>query len=75
MERKEWIDVMKGIGILSVVAGHIFTGFFHQIIFLFHMPLFFFLGGYLFRKRDNLWEYFWTKVKHLLVPYSVFLIL
>lgn len=75
MESKEWIDILKGIGILSVVAEHIFTGFFHQIIFLFHMPLFFFLGGYLFRKRDNLWEYFWTKAKHLLIPYTVFLIL
>ena len=40
MERSNWIDVYKGIGIILVVAGHIFDGPIKDLIFLFHMPLF-----------------------------------
>ncbi|GAA4282078.1 acyltransferase family protein [Gaetbulibacter aestuarii] len=38
-----WIDVIKGLGILSVVIGHVFTGEVRHIMFIFHMPLFFFM--------------------------------
>jgi fucose 4-O-acetylase-like acetyltransferase len=73
-KRIEWIDVMKGIGILTVVAGHIYTGYAHQIIFLFHMPLFFILSGYLFKPTPILKEYFKKKFIHLIIPYIAFLI-
>ena len=36
----EWIDNVKGIGILLVIAGHILSGAISDIIFIFHMPLF-----------------------------------
>lgn len=41
MSKMQWIDIVKGIGILFVVAGHIFNGYSRDFIFLFHMPLFF----------------------------------
>jgi fucose 4-O-acetylase-like acetyltransferase len=75
MEKKEWVDIMKGIGILSVVAGHCYYGATKQIIFLFHMPLFFFLSGYLFNKKTNLVQYFKDKFVHLLIPYLAFLLI
>ena len=75
MDRKEWIDIMKGIGIICVVAGHAYSGITKQIIFLFHMPLFFFLGGYLFKTRVNTLQYFKDKLIHLIVPYISFLII
>lgn len=41
-ERLSWLDVLKGIGIILVVMGHIYS---NSIIFnwlySFHMPLFF----------------------------------
>jgi fucose 4-O-acetylase-like acetyltransferase len=45
-ERLDWLDALKGIGIVAVVAGHIWTrGFFRDAIYSFHMPLFFMASG------------------------------
>ena len=44
--RHDWLDALKGIGILLVVAGHIWTrGLFRDAIYAFHMPLFFMATG------------------------------
>lgn len=62
MNRWQWLDVTKGIGIMLVVAGHVLRGLVSggqldrseayvlvdSIIYSFHMPLFFFLSGILF---------------------------
>ena len=69
-----WIDVMKGIGICLVVTGHIW-GPAHNYIFWFHMPLFFFISGYLYKPDKSSINYFKKKARHLLVPYISFLIL
>jgi fucose 4-O-acetylase-like acetyltransferase len=45
-ERLDWLDALKGIGIIFVVAGHIWTrGFLRDAIYSFHMPLFFMASG------------------------------
>jgi fucose 4-O-acetylase-like acetyltransferase len=69
-----WIDVIKGLGILSVVIGHIFNGEVRHIMFIFHMPLFFFISGYLLKPTSEFGRYFKKKVVHLLIPYFCFLI-
>ncbi len=53
-QREKYIDVAKGIGILLVVYGHVINsggleslGVVSQVIYSFHMPLFFFVTGYL----------------------------
>lgn len=69
------IDLVKGIGILLVVAGHIFSGEVSQAIYIFHMPLFFFLSGYLHKAGYGGKEYLHKKIKHLLVPYLAYLVL
>lgn len=62
--RNLWIDYVKAIGIALVVYGHVARGLFNaripmdesthklidSIIYSFHMPLFFFLSGLLFRE-------------------------
>lgn len=59
VDRIEWIDVARGIGIILVVLAHALRGliraeistpnaallFVDRFIYSFHMPLFFFLGG------------------------------
>jgi len=68
--RNAAIDVMKGIAILSVIMGH-----FESVpsithwIFSFHMPLFFFIAGFL-HKRTVSREVFVKDVKRLLLPYA-----
>lgn len=66
-----WIDFLKGVGIISVVIGHIF---YTPYIYAFHMPLFFILGGFLCSKK-NIKEFFIKKIKHLIIPYLAFLVL
>lgn len=45
-ERLDWLDALKGIGIIAVVAGHIWTrGVLRDAIYSFHMPLFFMASG------------------------------
>jgi len=47
MQRLDWVDALKGLAILAVVAGHIWTrGPLRDAIYAVHMPLFFILSGY-----------------------------
>lgn len=39
------------------------------------MPLFFFISGYLYKRRDNLRVYLNDKLIHLIIPYIIFLLL
>ncbi|MCF2657191.1 acyltransferase family protein [Lacrimispora saccharolytica] len=68
--RINWIDTAKGIGIVLVVIGH--TRFFPKaiidMIFTFHMPLFFFLSGYVFREKSN---FYVAQIKQLLLKYVI----
>jgi fucose 4-O-acetylase-like acetyltransferase len=70
----DWIDVAKGLGIVLVVMSHTVAGPVMELAFLFHMPLFFILSGYLYRERPSS-GFIMAKAKSLLVPYGVFLVL
>lgn len=79
--RIEWIDIAKGIAIVCIVVGHIIVlipqfSVLFQIIYLFHVPLFFFISGFLFKKESNQIKYVIKKVRHLIIPYfCVFLLI
>lgn len=72
-DRDQSLDVLKGIGMLAVVFGHVHGGLPSRMLYIFHMPLFFIVSGYLFRPslrwRDALKKY----SVRLVVPYLVFL--
>lgn len=63
-------DMMKGIGIMLVIIGHLGHGFGWLIpaIYTFHMPLFFILSGY-FYKEKKVTELLYRDFRSLLVPY------
>lgn len=68
------IDVAKGIGILLVVFGHNWLvvddkGELFNIIFSFHMPLFFFLSGLFLKESVSLKKLTLSKIDSLLKPY------
>lgn len=75
-ERNQMIDILRGILIVFVVAGHFNRDFGHDIIFLFHMPLFFILSGLLLNKTKliNRNGYFLSKFKSLFLPYVIYLL-
>ena len=73
--RLQYLDVCKGMGILLVVLGHIFlTNPARVWIYSFHMPLFFFLSGYIFfyNKTTNFKEFIFKRFKVLIIPYFAF---
>ena len=69
--RDRLIDVAKGLGIVLVVFAHIFEGTVTDLIYLFHMPLFFFLSGATFSFSKNRFSII-KRVKNLLIPYVFF---
>ena len=60
-ERVDWIDALKGFAILLVIVGHLIQTNYQSgigntifnIIYSFHMPLFFFLSGFMVGFKDN----------------------
>ncbi len=71
-KRIAYLDIAKGIGILLMVAGHVFyEGISRKIIFSFHMPLFVIISGMFFKYNNNFKEYFFKIVKRLLIPYVI----
>ena len=77
-QRINWIDQVKGIGILLVVVGHMnIPHELSKIIFSFHMPLFFFISGYLYNEKKysvNFENVFYSKLKSLVWPFITFTI-
>lgn len=73
-ERINYITIAKGIGIILVVLGHCGNDMIEKFVLLFHMPLFFFLSGYLFKdeKLDTPKEYIKSKVLKLYIPYLIY---
>ena len=67
-----WVDTAKGIGLLCVILGHLHIPLVDTWVYFFHMPLFFFLSGFVFSGRKYDFPTFLKKkVKSLVVPYFV----
>ncbi|WP_462380835.1 acyltransferase family protein [Pseudomonas sp. Marseille-QA0892] len=76
MTRLLHLDVARGLGILLVVIGHnwiVFNpkGELFDLIYSFHLPLFFFLSGIFFRPQQTLTGLARSKSDALLKPYLV----
>lgn len=78
MERDESIDLLKGIGILSVVVGHALnTDVFPSpkcdtiriFVYVYHLPIFFFCSGFLFKEQRS----FMQMTKSLTKKYNKFI--
>ncbi|GAA6189967.1 acyltransferase [Litorivita sp. NS0012-18] len=79
-----WIDMARGTAIILVVFGHVWRGLFEseiisdhdlfrhvdQAIYLFHMPVFFILSGFVFRtgKRQTAGAFIKGRALRLLYP-------
>ncbi|WP_415447469.1 acyltransferase family protein [Bifidobacterium aquikefiri] len=68
-----WLNSFKGIGILLVVFEHSLTGAsITQVIYSFHMPLFFIEAGLLLSTSVDMTYFTWKKINRLLIPYLFF---
>ena len=79
-KRIGYLDIARGIGILLVVLGHndfeVISLFARQIIYSFHIPLFFFLSGYFIDTSIPFFDFFKKRFNGLLKPFlfTIFLI-
>ena len=70
MKRNVAIDIMKAIGIMSVMIGHLRTPqILSTIVYSYHMPLFFLVGGYFFRPKPDIVGTAAKDFKRLVIPY------
>lgn len=68
--RLPWIDWAKALGIFLVIYGHAPASG-HIFIYMFHMPFFFMLSGYLY-KRANIKNEIKKSFKSLILPYFIY---
>ena len=74
-QRNHTIDIMRGIAIFLVVFGHVtYITELRTYIWGFHMPLFFFISGLLFRREKfgGFVEFAKSRVKSIVLPFAIF---
>lgn len=79
IQRKRWIDVAKGIGILLVILGHMnrffeYDGRLNQMVYSVQLPIFLIIGGYWAERREGegFRSFLSKKFYRLVQPYFLF---
>ncbi len=70
------VNVLKALAIMIIVSGHLEFSLIPMFPpYSFHLALFFFISGYLFKEKylDSVQEFIVKKVKSLLVPYYLYI--
>ncbi len=72
-ERLLYWDILKGIGIVSIVFGHSQSlGIVIRTVYYYHIVLFFFISGYLYNEErygDSPFAFFARRLENMWVPY------
>lgn len=74
-KRLDYVDISKGVGMLAVVWGHIMlSGWSNLMVYAFHIPLFFFLSGMMFKpeKYNSLGAFLKRRFQTLIIPYVIY---
>lgn len=71
MNRKQYIDLARGIAMICIVLGHLGNTTINRFVFTFHVPLFFMLTGYFTNAKQSIPEFTKKKFKTLIIPYIV----
>ena len=71
------IDALRIVGIIGVVAGHVWwqSDLVRSLIYTWHVPLFFFLTGYFWKRKRGIAEEVAARWRSLLIPYLSWLVL
>ena len=73
VDKIKYINTLKGLGIIAVVLGHCGAPF-TPVIYSYHMALFFFITGYLYKDsyEKNFFTFILKKLKSLYIPFLGF---
>ncbi len=71
VNRYKNMDIMKALGIIYVVMGHTLVNPMHNFIYLFHMPLFYFVSGFFYNDRYTVQpvQFLKKRIKTLYIPF------
>jgi len=74
--RIKWLDIAKGIGILSIIAGHYggdskVYSYLYSFLTAYHVGIFFIISGYTLKKKDITKELLKKKFSSLMKPYFI----
>lgn len=74
VSRVSWIDICRGIAILFVMYAHMLpSDSYRYLFYAFHMPLFFFLSGIVFKEHfKSVWSVIKKSFKTIMIPYFMF---
>lgn len=81
MKRLSYIDITKGFAIFFIVLGHAIvhslnSHFAFNIIYSFHVPLFFIMSGFTFESiNKNFFHFLKNKIIRILIPYFIWSVL
>lgn len=68
LRRLSWLDILKGIGIILVVIGHIYLNpTVRDWLYSFHMPLFFLAAGLLYKEKPIVTD-IKRRIKTIVIP-------
>lgn len=71
-ERLSWLDALKGMGIILVAIGHIYSNrTIFNWLYSFHMPLFFLAAGWVYKERPILTD-IKRRIQTIVIPYFSF---
>lgn len=69
MKREKWIDVAKGIAMISVILGHMGDKNINNVVFAYHLGVFFIISGYLIKDTIISKSELNKKFERLMKPY------
>lgn len=71
------ITLVKALGIIAIVAGHVGPVRLATLVYLYHIPLFFFVSGYLFTDKHShaIWGLIKKRLMTLYFPYLIYCII
>ena len=70
-KRIDYIDIAKGIAIISIILGHLSVASINRVVYTFHVPIFYFITGYFINDKKSVSVFIKDRAKKLLIPYYI----
>lgn len=67
--RKAFIDIARGIAMISIILGHL--GVIPHIVYSFDVPIFFIISGFFIDEQGSLSQFIKRRFRTLIVPYLI----
>lgn len=69
--RIHFIDVARGIGIISIILGHADISCISRVVYTYSIPLFFLITGYFWDEKSSTLQFIKRKFRTLIIPYAI----